>query len=157
MSDTQPVQYIAKTKAYYEAQGFDTPYRYAHFSEAPFTPLTKPLSQSRVGLVTTASTYPRVPMEPRKVDTAQIHAGLELFANDLSWDKEATHLDDRNSYCPIDSLQRLADEGHIGGLAPSLQCIPTEYSHRSTLEHDAPEILKRLRLDEVDIALLVPL
>jgi len=35
--------------------------------------------------------------------------------------------------------------------------VPTDYSQRRTLEQDAPEILRRCREDEVDVALLVPL
>jgi hypothetical protein len=35
--------------------------------------------------------------------------------------------------------------------------VPTEYSQRRTLEIDAPDLLTRLREDETDVALLVPL
>ena len=157
MKVKDPVQYMRRTKAYYEAQGFDTPYQYAHFSDVPFAKPTKSLALSTLGLVTTASTYPRAPQEPRQVDTAPIKTDLKLYAGDLSWDKSATHLDDRNSFCPIDSLQACVSEGKIGHLAPHVQCIPTEYSHRATLEHDAPEVHQRLLADGVDVALLVPL
>jgi len=33
--------------------GYTTPYRWAHYVEAPFQPLKKPLSQSRVTIITT--------------------------------------------------------------------------------------------------------
>jgi len=35
------VRYIDKTREYYLAQGYETPYRWAHFDEVPFTPLKK--------------------------------------------------------------------------------------------------------------------
>ena len=148
---------MARTRAYYEAQGFEAAYRYAHHQNAPFQPLAKPLAELTLGLVSTASTYPRKPLEPRKVDRVEITRTLALYADDLSWDKAATHLDDRNSYCPIDSLTELVQQGVLGGLGRHLHCIPTEYSHTATLEHDAPQICAQLKADGVDAALLVPL
>lgn len=153
-----PVAYMERTRRYYEAQGFETPYRYAHHLEAPFTVLPKPLAACTVGLVTTASLYPRMPLEPRRVESAStLRPPARLYADDLSWDKEATHLDDLGSFCPIDVLQDFAAEGVIGGLAARFHCAPTEYSQRATTEHDAPEIHRRLRDDGADVALLVPL
>ena len=49
------VQYIEKTHEYYRNQGYEKTYNYAHNVEIPFSPLRKPLSESRVTLVTTAS------------------------------------------------------------------------------------------------------
>jgi hypothetical protein len=155
---TKPVAYIEKTRRYYEAQGFDQAYEYASYDDVPFTRPGKPLSASRVGLVTTASTYHRADLEPRKVNKGS--AGVippRLFTEDLSWDKLATHTDDVNSFCPITSLQTLVSSGVIGSLAEHFVCAPTEYSKRSTIEHDAAEILSMLQQDEVDVALLVPL
>jgi hypothetical protein len=80
-----------------------------------------------------------------------------LFGDDLSWDKEATHLNDLASFCPIVPLEDLVGEGVIGALAPRFHCAPTEYSQRATIDHDAPEILRRLREDGAEVALLVPL
>ena len=51
------VRYIDKTRAYYEAEGYAKPYEWAHFDHIPFTPFAsvgKPLSQCRVGVVTTS-------------------------------------------------------------------------------------------------------
>ena len=81
----------------------------------------------------------------------------KLFADDLSWDKQATHLDDLNSYFPIDHLQTEAAAGFIGTLAQRFHCAPTEYSQRATSEKDAPELHRRLLQDEADVALLIPL
>lgn len=152
-----PVEYIKRSHAYYRAQGFDKDYRYAQHDDAPFVPLAKPLENITLGLVTTASTYPRASLEPRKVDSGELTDDVELFATDLSWDKEATHLDDLNSFFPLATLRALVDEGRLGALPQRFHCLPTEYSHRSTLEHDAPEIHRRLVEDGADAALLVPL
>ena len=48
------VSYIDRSREYYAAQGYSQPYTWAHHDDAPFTPLQKPLSKCRVGMVTTA-------------------------------------------------------------------------------------------------------
>ncbi len=154
----EPVSYIRRSREYYEAQGFERAYRYAHHAAAPFARLPKPLSECTLGLITTASTYPRASLEPRRVDSGPVTPPPErLFADDLSWDKRATHLDDINTYCPIEHLQALIAEGSIGALAPRFHCAPTEYSQSTTSEQDAPELHRRLVEDQADVALLVPL
>ena len=154
---SEPVRYIDRSHSYYRAQGFTEDYRYARHDSAPFAPLPKPIADCTLGLVTTASTYERASLEPRKVDTGELKEGVSLYAGDLSWDKDATHLDDLNSFFPVASLNGLVTQGVIGRLTSNFQCLPTEYSHRATLEHDAPEIHARLLADGADIALLVPL
>ena len=51
-----PVRYMERTREYYQALGF-SPYRWAHFTDAPFTPLARPLSRARVALITTAAPF----------------------------------------------------------------------------------------------------
>src|SRR5450755_3191688 len=55
--DDTPIPYMARTRQYYQAIGYTTPYRWAHYVDAPFQPLRKPLAQSRVTIVTTAAPY----------------------------------------------------------------------------------------------------
>ena len=57
-----PVPYMQRTREYYRAIGYD-PYRWAHYREVPFSPLRKPLAESRVTLITTAA-----PFDPAKGD-----------------------------------------------------------------------------------------
>jgi len=80
-----------------------------------------------------------------------------LYTDDLAWDKGATHTDDVNSFLPIRSLQEHAAAGRIAGLAPRFHGVPTDYSHRRTIQNDAPEILRRCREDGADAVLLSPL
>jgi D-proline reductase (dithiol) PrdB len=42
--DDAPIRYMARTREYYAAIGYTTPYRWAHYIEAPFQPLRKPLA-----------------------------------------------------------------------------------------------------------------
>ena len=155
---SQPVAYMERTRRYYAAQGFEKAYAWAHFDDAPFAPLAKPLADCTLALVTTAARYEREESDPRYVDSGSVSSPPQrLYADDLSWDKNATHLDDRGSYLPIEPLRELVAEGRLGALAPRFHCAPTEYSQRRTRQADAPEVLKRCREDGADIALLVPL
>ena len=53
----QPIPYMQRTRDYYIAIGYTTPYHWAHYNDAPFTKLAKPLAQARVAIVTTAAPY----------------------------------------------------------------------------------------------------
>lgn len=152
------VEYMDRTKRYYEAQGFEQSYRWAHFDDTPFTELRKPLSEARVAVVTTGARYDRRLTDPRFVDSGSTEELPDfLYATDLAWDKDATHLNDLGTYLPISVLEDLVAEGELGSLSERFHCVPTEYSQRRTKEIDAPEILKRCREDRADIALLIPL
>jgi D-proline reductase (dithiol) PrdB len=158
------VSYIDRTREFYLAQDYTNPYQWAHFDDAPFARLSRPLSECRVTLITTASPVrEESTSEGGLVMSKQVSSGptdsppARLFTDDLAWDKEATHTDDLDSFFPIHRLQELVDAGRIGGLAARFHGVPTEYSQRRTIERDAPEILRRCREDGVEAALLVPL
>jgi hypothetical protein len=157
------VSYIDKSREYYLAQDFGNPYRWASNAESPFAPLKKPLAQSRVGLVTTSSlpvgAEGLAPLDiPRIVYSAPSDPPPErMYTQHRSWDKEATHTDDLDSFFPIHRLQELVRAGRIGSVSPRFYGVPTEYSQRKTIEQDAPEVLRLMRDDGVDVALLVPL
>ena len=157
------VRYIDRTRAYYEAEGYAKPYEWAHFDHIPFTPfpsLGKPLSQCRVGLVTT-SEMARRGVEEGPDDLRRLVYALptdipveQLCSRKEAYDRIATTLDDVDSFLPLTHLHRFAAEGRIGAVAPRFQMIYSEYSHRKTLTIDAPEILKQMREDRVDVAAL---
>ena len=155
---TQPVPYMERSRLYYEAQGFENAYRWAHFEQVPFAKPARRVSESQLGIITTAATYPRTPSDARAVDSGStLDPPERLYANDLSWDKKATHLEDRETYFPIRQLENAVQEGRLGSLSPRFYCAPTSYSQATTLELDGPEILRLCQEDAVDIALLVPL
>jgi D-proline reductase (dithiol) PrdB len=166
--DDVPIPYMARTRAYYEAIGYDVPYRWAHHVDSPFRPLTKPLTRSRVAIVTTAAPY-----DPAKGDqgpgaaynggakfysvydgdTAQQH---DLRISHIAYDRVHTRADDSGTWFPLPALQRLAAQGRIGEVAPRFYGAPTNRSHRVTIGSDAPEILARAKADSIDAAVLVP-
>lgn len=154
------VSYIDKSRQFYAAHGYERPYQWAFDAGVPpFTALSGSLSGLRLGLVTTS--YPVAqdgapnPKEPyaQPVDPAP----TAMFTDDLSWDKEATTTEDPESFLPIARMQECVRAGRLGSLSPRFYGVPTDYSQRRTIEHDAPAILELLRQDEVDVALLVPL
>jgi hypothetical protein len=161
--ETNHVRYIDKTRAYYQAEGYGTPYEWAHFDHTPFTPLAsvgKPLSRCRVGMVTTGE-ITRLDAEAGPEDPRRLVYSLptdvpveELQSRKAGYDRYATTLDDVDSYLPLTHLHRFMAEGRIGGVAPRFQTIHFEYSQRKTLAVDAPEILKQMREDRVDVAVL---
>lgn len=156
--DSAPIPYMERTRAYYAAQGFENAYVWAHFDDVPFVPLVKPLAQTKIALITTASLYDRTFADVREVASASTNDPPErLYGNDLEWDRNATHLDDLNAFFPLSCLMALVEAGRIGGITKRFHCAPTEYSQRRTRTVDAPEILRRCREDGADAAVLVPL
>lgn len=160
-SNEQPIRYMERTRNYYRALGYDNDYAWATFEEVPFARPSKPVAEMRIGLITTASPLQLENRDARGI--RHVWSGdvapppPRLFTDNVAWDKESTHTDDRGSYLPIEAAVQLASEGSFGAVAPRFHGVPTEYSQRKTLEEDAPEILRRLRQDDVDAAILIPL
>jgi D-proline reductase (dithiol) PrdB len=162
-----PIPYMQRIRDYYLALGYGTPYRWAHYAEVPFQPLAKPLARSRVALVTTAAPYqkdkgdqgPGAPYnaaakfyEVYSRDSAQDH---DLRIAHLSYDRMHTTAADQGTWFPLPLLREAAVRGRIGELAPRFHGMPTNRSHRATIEKDCPELFARCRADRVDAAILV--
>jgi glycine/betaine/sarcosine/D-proline reductase family selenoprotein B len=163
-----PIPYMRRTREYYAAIGYTTPYRWAHYVAAPFTPLGKKLTQSKVAIITTAAPY-----QPDKGDqgpgaayngsakfytvysgdTARDH---DLRISHIGYDRTHTTATDSGTWFPLPALRRAAASGRIGAVAPRFHGAPTNRSHRVTVETDAPEILARVREDGADVAIVVP-
>jgi hypothetical protein len=156
----EAVPYMERTRRYYRALGYDSDYVWAHFDEVPFARLGKPLRDARIGLITTAGPPDRSNRDARgrkQVWSGEIASPPLTFDTDVAWDREATHTDDRETFLPIDAARRLCAEGLFAALCPRFHHAPTDYSHRKTLEQDAPELLRRLRAEGADAVLLTAL
>lgn len=158
------VSYIDKSREFYAAQGFENAYRWAYNREIPCAPLSKPLAECRIAIVTTSSAWEgqdAVDLADRPPKRAYAQScepvPQRMFTNDLSWDKEATHTEDIGSFLPIEQLRASAREGRIGSIAARFYGAPTEYSQRKTITTDAPDIVRFCREDGVDAVLLVGL
>ena len=154
------ISYIDKSREYYAMQGYAQPYTWAYYENVPFSPLKKPLSECRIGLITTAANVDigadvkglmknrdayAVPADP---------APARLFTTHLFWDKDATHTDDVESFLPLGRLSEFAASGRIGSVSPRFYGVPTDYSQGRTRLKDAPKILEWVREDIVDAVLL---
>ena len=115
-STTAPhfVPYMERTRLFYRAQGFKKDYKWAHFETVPFSMPKKRLEDCIVTVVTTAVAHPQIPKPIRTAESIPFGEAPENFdTTELSWDKETTHTDDRQSYFPMEVLDRLASDGVI--------------------------------------------
>jgi len=161
------VPYMLRTREYYRAIGYD-PYRWAHYRDVPFSPLRKPLAESRVALITTAA-----PFDPEKGDQGpgaaynsgakfyQVYAGRtdeehDLRVSHIAYDRKHSPATDMRAWFPLQALRDAAAAGRIGALTEHFFGAPTNRSHRHTVEIDCPEILSRCLQDGAEVAVLVP-
>jgi hypothetical protein len=162
-----PIPYMQRTRDYYLRLGF-APYRWAHWAEVPFTPLPRPLAQTRLALITTAA-----PFQPEAGDQgpgAPYNAGAKFYRvysdstdavpdlriSHVGYDRVHTTAEDPNTWFPLSQLRALVKRGRIGALTPRFHGAPTNRSQRVTMETDAPELLRRCWEDGAEAALLVP-
>jgi D-proline reductase (dithiol) PrdB len=157
------VPYITRIRENYARLGYKA-YAWVDNSQSPppWTPLEKPLSGCRLGLVGSGgiyvsgqvafhwrddTTFREVPTDVRTEDLRATH-----FAYDLTDARR-----DPNVVFPIDTLRRLVADRVVGALA---RCAFTFmggiYSARRVAEELAPKITERLVGKKVDAALLVP-
>lgn len=151
------VSYIDKSREYYLARGHGNPYRWASHTDVPFASPAKPLSKSRIALLTTAS-LSEDSWRIKEVYAAPTFPPPEaLYTRHLAWHKTATHTRDVESFLPIRRLEAFAAEGRIRDVSPRFYGVPTDYSIHQTVDTYAPAVLERCREDAVDALLLVAL
>ena len=158
------VRYIDRVREYYLPQ-YNNPYKWAHFEDVPFTPLKKPLAQSRVVLISTSEITARG-AEREAGEDRQSGGGVYTIAADIpveqlyspthSYDKHATTLEDVGAFYPTTGLHEAVKTGRIGSLTKRFHGVYNAYSQRHTRERDLPEVLKRCREDGADVAVLTP-
>ena len=162
-----PIPYMQRIRDYYVTLGYGAPYEWAHYAKVPFQPLKKPLAQSRVTIITTASPYqpdkgdqgPGAPYNSAakfyKVYSGDTDRDHDLRISHVGIDRKHTSAEDSGTWFPLPLMREFAGQGRFT-LAKRFHGAPTNRSQRVTLETDAPEILARCRQDQVDAALLVP-
>ena len=159
---SQTVEYMKRITDNYSKLGYK-PYKWVHSEEPPaWTPLGKPLSECRLGLIASGGLYMRgqvafhfkddlsfraIPTDVKTTDLRTAH-----FAYDQTDARK-----DANVVFPIDTLRGLVKEGVIGELADhAYTFMGGIYSSRSVREQLAPQLTERLLADKIDAALLVP-
>lgn len=165
---TQPLGYMRRTREWYLGLGYDKPYEWAHNPDAPFTRPSKPLAEMTVALITTAAPYqadkgPQGPGAPYnsaakfyEVFSGPTDSDPDLRISHVGIDRKNADMADQGAWFPLKALRKVLAAGRIGAIARRFHGAPTNRSQRHTMEVDAPELLKRLREDGVDAAILVP-
>lgn len=154
----------------------DFPHR---FDETPFTPLDKPLSESRLALVTSSGHFVEGddPQPFGEVDMTQAAAEARIgdFLREapslsaLPFDTPADELrvrhggypvraasSDHQVALPIGHLRTLEQQGVIGELLPNAYSFVGAASQVRLKKHVAPEWAQMLRDQDADAVLLVP-
>ena len=109
-------------------------------------------------MVSSAFGVQTTPMMARQAEAVPTEDAPTNFLNeDLSWDKETTHMADRRSYFPLEYLKVGVKNGLIGSLSTRFYFAPTQYSQRLTIEQDAPAIVRFAQEDALDGVVLVPI
>tara|TARA_B110000008_G_C16896788_1_gene535072 strand:- start:696 stop:1202 length:507 start_codon:yes stop_codon:yes gene_type:complete len=157
-----PVDYIPRITAQYSGLGYGE-YQWLQSEDAPaWTPLSKPLSESKLGFICTGGIYSAGQTAFHfKDDTSYRAIPTDVNVEDL----RATHFaydltdarKDINVVFPVEQLRTMVDEGVIDSLAPDAYTLMGGiYSTRRVAEELIPALVDRVLADEVDVVLLVP-
>ena len=140
----------------------------------PWTPLPRPISGCKFGLITSGGLYhqgaePPFDIVKEKQEPSWGDPTYRTLPTDIQQAKvRASHLHintqdvllDVNILLPIHRFQKLADKGHIGGLAKhtysfmGYQGFPPDTS--AWQETYGPQVAEKLKAEEVDCVLLTP-
>jgi D-proline reductase (dithiol) PrdB len=142
-------------------------YRYRRVDWKPGTRMTKPLSESRIAVVTTAGLH-RPDQPPfdasvkggdwsyREIPADTDIATLGVAHKSDSFDHSGLE-QDKNLALPLDRLRELAASGFIGELAPrNFSFMGAISAPQRLIDFTAPEAAHKLREDAVDGVLLTP-
>lgn len=163
-----PLRYIPRIREYYLALGYQTPYRWARNASVPFAPLRKRLSVCRVAIVTTAAPFkagageqgPGAPYNGTakffSVYEMPCDPPPELHISHIAYDRQHTTATDSNSFFPLRSLQKLEGEAVIGEVCEYFFGLPTNRSHRTSIDRDCPDLIDLMHKRSVDACVLVP-
>ena len=160
--------YMERIQNYYQILGYGAPYEWAQHDDVPFVSPQKPLSEMRIGIVTTAA-----PFQPGKGDQGprapyngapkffQVYADAidpfpDLRIAHIAIDRAHTTASDIASYFPLAALMKLAAAGYIGSVSPRFYGLPTNRSKRTTRDIDSKALLAFCQEDHVDAVVLVP-
>ena len=144
----KPIRYVDTLTQKYGAMGFPA-YDWSRYDDAPFTPLTKSLSQCPRRRVAYYAALADAVAAEAPSDDFQIH------------DSYYDHSDaDRDLNCifPLDRLRELAAAGDIGAVAPRHWSgfMGRIYKRQAVMQEKAPELVRRLKEDRVDLLIAIP-
>ena len=131
--------------------------------DAPWTPWNKALSQSRLGLVSTAGLHLRSDRPFGGGDPSYRVIPSSAGPNDIILSHSSIGFDhtgfyrDINLAFPIERLAELVARGTLGSVAPNhYSFMGAQRDPTRIIEDTAPEVARRLIAEQVDAVLLVP-
>ena len=142
-------------------------YRFSKFDWRPGALLTKPLSEVKIALITSAGFYlpTQAPFEHtlryndcsyREIPWGTTVESLEIGQTSDAFDHSGIELD-RNLALPLDRLGELVRLGLVGAPAPRhFSIMGSLLATGGLMEKSGPEIAAKLHEDEVHAVLLVP-
>ena len=154
-----PVEYIPRTRELYAA--YNNPYRWVTNDSVPWTPLKKPIAQSKIAMISSGgimyrdqprfhredASYRRIPKNATRADLNVWHFGYPTRDAQI----------DPNCVFPWERLKELEREKVIGELSdPCFSFMGGIYSARKVRDELAPQIADQLKRAHVDAFYLVP-
>lgn len=168
MSADGPIDYIPRIRSYYAGLGYGAPYEWARFDAVPFARLQTPLREARVAIVTTAAPYqpdkgdqgPRAPYNAAAkfyaVYALRADSDPDLRISHVAIDRAHTTAEDSGTYFPLKAMRRAAERGMIGAMTEHVFGLPTNRSQKTTIDVDCVELVRHVKSDGADAAVLVP-
>ncbi len=151
-----PIAYIQRTRERYAQY---PPYKWSLHDDAPWTPLAKPIRDSRLALVSSGGFYtadqaPFVENDTsyRIIPRDAAPTSLRIYHHGYR-DDDADR--DPNCVFPLERLRELQQVGVIGEVTDAVSFL-TIYSARKEVEERAPKIVAELQARQVEAALCVP-
>ena len=157
-----PVDYIARTKAQYDALGYASYSWVENPNAGRLAALRKPVAESKLGLISSGGVYRhgqiafhyKDDLSFREIPSETPVEALRAthFAYDLTDARK-----DPNVVFPLETLRRCVELGKLGALGEhAYTFMGGIYSSRRVRDILAPALADRLQADAVDAALLVP-
>jgi D-proline reductase (dithiol) PrdB len=129
--------------------------------DAPWTPLTKPLSQCRVALVTTGGlqlrsdrAFTNGDQTFRVIPSGTPPRDILLSHTSIGFDRSGV-IRDLNLVFPMDRLRDLVEAGEIGSIGPNAYSfLGAQRKYDGLMNDSGPEVGRRLEADGVDAILM---
>lgn len=160
----KPPEYMRRTRQSYLKLGYQ-PYLWYQADSAPaFTPPSKPLSEARLGMISTAGAYVQGQVAYHYKDDTGIRTiprQTPVSKLRFSHIMENYLVEARQDPCtvfPIEALDALHQDGSIGALADNyFSCMGGIYSQSRVRDELLPSLSEAVSRERLELLLLVPL
>ena len=157
------IDYVTCLNEMYQSQGFPV-YKWSQFDTSPWTPFEKPLKKTCLSLVSSSGVFQedQKPFDP----WAANDLSFREIPKDTPFDRlrlNHNYFDHRDAVkdlhciCPLERLQDLEDEGHIGEFAPTTLTLGMGrlYKRTALTTETVPRMVEILKAQDTDAVLLV--